>query len=422
MVSPIYIVMFSLAILLFGFLNGYRFALSRSEKKLLNSKNDPKYKKLLKFYRDEEAYTLSFLFLSIFGFCLYATTFTIVYNMNLDLVKAYVSPYTNSALIIDMGVIFLATLFLFIWGWLVPRLVFRLAPVGFIQFFYGIADGLHVLFYPIAKQFYNFSRVFVKEMFNEKNGLNEQILKRAQLSTTVIDDVLNPSFKQNKKLLNNAYDFQDKKAKYVATPRNEIAFVLSTDNIDEVQKAFNETQLSKLIVCEETIDNIIGYVHFMDMLSSPSTLAEIIISISAVPEGMPLPNLLEKLKDEKQSIAWVIDEFGGTTGIVTMEDIYEELFGDIKDEHDHDIIYLEKKESDGNYLFSGRLELSYIREKYGFKFKDDLDVDTLSGYVIQHTNEIPKTGDKIIIDDLEFNILQVKDKKIESLQLIRLNN
>ncbi len=401
---------------LFGFVNGYRYAMLKAEKYFRNSKKeeDKKYKDL---YKEEEKYALTSLFLSILSLCLFATSITMFFRLNRAYIEQELYQFTHSSIVVGLLLIFVSTVALFIFGWFIPRFIFGLNTKVTVRLFAPLSRLFKNIVYPLAKQIYAFSKTFAKEMFNEKSGFSDTILKKSQLSTTMIDDVLNPEYKKNKELLNNAYDFQNIKTKLVATPRNEIYYFLKGADIDEVRAEFETTQLSKLIVCEENIDHVIGYVHYLDMLSNPKSVEAIMKPISAVPEGMPLPTLLDKLKQDKQSIAWVIDEFGGTTGIVTMEDIYEELFGEVKDEHDLDKEYLEKKLPNNEYLFSGRLELSYLEDTYGLQFDEDTDVETLSGYLIQHLNEIPKSGQKVTLNNNLYTIIQVKDKKIESVKL-----
>ncbi len=416
------ITLIALSMLLFAFINGYRVAVMKAEKYFKNKRNEQEVKKYADVYINEEQYALTNLFIGILSLCLYATSITSLFRMNTQLIGNQLSSFTHNILVEVLILIFISTFVLFIFGWFIPRLIFGINPHLSVKIFWPFAQLLHTTTYPLAKRLFQIAKTFVKEMFNEKTGFTNTILKKSQLSTTMIDDVLNPEFKQNKILLENAYEFQEKKTKHVATPRNEIFYCLKNASMSELKKEFEDTKLSKLIVCDENIDQVIGYVHYMDLLNTPARLDQIIKPISAVPEGMPIPNLLEKLNLAKQSVAWVIDEFGGTMGIVTTEDIYEELFGRIKDEHDLDVEYLEKTLPNNEYLFSGRLEISEIQEKYNIKFEEKSDVETLSGYIIQHLNEIPKAGQKVFIDDNEYDIIQVKDKRIESVKLKKNTN
>ncbi|HUQ65593.1 MAG TPA: transporter associated domain-containing protein, partial [Flavitalea sp.] len=164
------------------------------------------------------------------------------------------------------------------------------------------------------------------------------------------------------------------------------------------------------------IDNIQGYIHQLDMFRNPESLRSIILPIPTIPESMNATDLINKFSKERKSIAWVIDEFGGTAGIVTMEDLLEEIFGEIKDEYDTED-FVDKQISADEYIFSGRLELDYISDKYGLEFRDNEETGTLSGYIISEHEEIPKQKERIIIDDYEFDILSVSETRIETVKM-----
>jgi CBS domain containing-hemolysin-like protein len=175
--------------------------------------------------------------------------------------------------------------------------------------------------------------------------------------------------------------------------------------------------LSKLVVYENDIDNIVGYIHQLDLFKNPATVKEVLLPIPTVPESMSATDLMNKFSKERKSIAWVIDEFGGTAGIVTMEDILEEIFGDIKDEYDDTEEFVDKQLSANEFIFSGRLELDFITEKYKLQFPDEEGAETLSGYIIQNNEAIPKQKDRIIFGNYEFDILNVSDTRIETVKV-----
>jgi CBS domain containing-hemolysin-like protein len=176
-----------------------------------------------------------------------------------------------------------------------------------------------------------------------------------------------------------------------------------------------DTKLSKLVVYDGNIDNIQGYVHQLDLFKNPADLSSILISIPAVPESMSVSDLINKLTRERKSMAWVVDEFGGTAGVVTMEDLLEEIFGEIHDEYDTDE-FVEKQLAEGEFMFSGRLELDYLNEKYNLNFEGS-ESETLSGFVIDHHDIMPRQGDRIIVDKFQFEILNMSDTRIELLKL-----
>jgi CBS domain containing-hemolysin-like protein len=188
--------------------------------------------------------------------------------------------------------------------------------------------------------------------------------------------------------------------------------------IEQLKQQFIDTKLSRLVVYNKNIDHIVGYVHQLDLFAAPTSINEILYPIPAVPESMSAADLISKFTRERKSIAWVVDEFGGTAGIITMEDVLEELFGEIQDEYDTEEL-LEKKINDEEFLFSGRIELDYLAEKYGLEWGQE-EAETLSGYIIHYHEKIPSQKERIIIDGYEFEIVQVSDTRIETVKLKRL--
>lgn len=219
----------------------------------------------------------------------------------------------------------------------------------------------------------------------------------------------------NKELFENALSFPNVKIRQCLVPRTEIEAVDITTTVEEARKKLIDTKLSKIVVFDENIDNIQGYIHQLDLFKRPADLKAIILPIFVVPESMSATDLINRFTKEGKSIAWVVDEFGGTAGIVTMEDVLEEIFGEIKDEYDTEE-FVEKKISDAEYIFSGRLELDYLQEKYHLEFHVN-ESETLSGYIIDRHESIPVLKERIIIDNYEFDILNVSDTRIEMVKL-----
>lgn len=220
----------------------------------------------------------------------------------------------------------------------------------------------------------------------------------------------------NKELFENALSLSETKLRECLIPRKEIEAVNINMPLAEVKTKFIETHLSKLVVYDSDIDNISGYIHQLDLFKKPATVKDILLPIPTVPESMSATDLMNKFSKERKSIAWVIDEFGGTAGIVTMEDLLEEIFGEIKDEYDTEE-FIDKQLGPQEFIFSGRAELDHISEKYGLVFPNDGDTETLSGYIIKNNEEIPKLKDHIIIGNYEIDILNVSDTRIEMVKL-----
>jgi CBS domain containing-hemolysin-like protein len=218
--------------------------------------------------------------------------------------------------------------------------------------------------------------------------------------------------------MENAQELPKIKIRQCLVPRKEIIGVSSLSTIEAVKHKFIETKLSKLVVYENNIDHIIGYIHQLDLFKHPSDIKSVLHPIPAVPESMSATDLIGKFSRERKSIAWVVDEFGGTAGIITMEDVLEELFGEIEDEYDTEE-FVEKQIAENEFIFSGRLELDYLEGKYGFEFPGD-DSETLSGFIINYHETIPRQKERIIIDDYEFDVISVSDTRIEMVKMKKL--
>ena len=288
------------------------------------------------------------------------------------------------------------------------------------DFISTITRFLYWLFSSFSTFFVSISEWMLKYIFNVKISNDKEAFSKIDLEQFIqqsrhIDDEENT--KINKELFENALSLSDVKLRACLIPRKEIEGVETTKSIEDVRNKFIETKLSKILVYEQNIDNIVGYVHHLDLFKNPSTLQEIIHPIPAVPETMSASDLINKFSKERKSIAWVVDEFGGTAGIVTMEDLLEELFGEIEDEYDVPESFVDKQIAQNEYIFSGRLELDYITQKYHIKFEGNEDAETLSGYIIQNHQSIPKQKERIIIGNFEFDILNVSDTRIETVKV-----
>jgi len=288
---------------------------------------------------------------------------------------------------------------------------------GFISYttslFYWIFSSLSFFFVKFAEW-------LLKYIFNIKVTERNQVFSKMDLENFIQQSKSHTeedSSELNKELFENALSLSDVKLRECLIPRKEIEAINNKTPVEEVKKRFIDTQLSKLVVYEKDIDNITGYIHQLDMFRHPVNVNDILHPIPVVPESMSATDLMNKFSKERKSIAWVIDEFGGTAGIVTMEDLLEEIFGEIKDEYDLADEHVEKKLAGNEFIFSGRLELDYISEKYKLFFPEDNGSETLSGYIIQNNESIPKEKDKIFSGNYEFDIISVSDTRIETVKV-----
>ena len=218
-------------------------------------------------------------------------------------------------------------------------------------------------------------------------------------------------------LFEKALHLRETRARECMVPRTEIVGIEISATADELARLFSSSRLSRVVVYEEDIDNILGYIHHQQLLARPSSVRSMILDMPFVPEVMRVRDLLNQFIKNQQSIACVVDEFGGTAGLITMEDILEEIFGEIEDEHDQED-YVEEELPEGEYLFSGRLEIDYLNEKYPALQLPEGEYHTLSGYLVMTTEAIPKQGDEIILGRFKFLLASVSDTKIETVRLV----
>src|SRR5690242_3679850 len=276
------------------------------------------------------------------------------------------------------------------------------------------------LFSWLAKYFVSLSEWILKYLFNVKIQNKTQSFSRMdldhyvqQLNMTDSDENL----EMNHEIFENVLSLSETRIRECLIPRKEVVAMDVNSTIEQLKEKFIETKLSKLVVYENNIDNVQGYVHQLDLFKNPQDLRSVLLPIPVIPVSMNASDLINKFTKERKSIAWVIDEFGGTAGIVTMEDLLEEIFGDIYDEYDVQEEFVDKQVAPKEFIFSGRLELDFLAEKYKLAFRQNEETETLSGYIINLHESIPREKDRIIIDDYQFDILKVSQTRIETVKL-----
>jgi putative hemolysin len=312
---------------------------------------------------------------------------------------------------------FLSTLVVLVVGEFLPKAIFRAKNDSLLFFFAPVANFFHSLFLPLSNLFVNISQWILKYIFNvrvnDKNDAFTKVDLEHFFQQSKEQDDENQEL--NTELFENALSLPTVKIRQCLIPRTEIVALDINDTLAEAKTQFIQTQLSKLLVYEDNIDNIVGYIHQLDLFDRPENLRAMLHPIVAVPESMSATDLINKFTKERKSIAWVVDEFGGTSGIVTMEDLLEEIFGEIQDEYDVEE-FVEKQLADDEFILSGRLELDYLNEKYKLNFPLS-DSETLSGYIINEHETIPKQKETIIINNFKFDILTVSDTRIEMVKM-----
>ena len=219
------------------------------------------------------------------------------------------------------------------------------------------------------------------------------------------------------KIFRNAMDFSSMKLRDCMVPRADIIAVNIETDIETLKERFIETGISRILVFKDDIDDIAGYIHVWEIFTHPKDWTSKIASISFVPESMQASKLMSDLMQQRKSIAVVVDEFGGTSGIITMEDLVEEIFGEIEDEYDVKSKFV-KQESNNEYVLSGRVEIDHLNEIYGLGIPESDNYSTVAGFLLHYTQKFPKTYETVIIGDYTFKILKVTDRKIEVVRLI----
>jgi putative hemolysin len=366
---------------------------------------------LSKFIQSPE----TFVGTTLIGYTLFLVCFILLLNaVTAPLWNLLHIPYDWLRLLLD---ILLATFVVLIFAEFIPRAIFRARSNVLLSRLVWVVNVFYQILQPIASAFIGLSNWILKYVFNVRVNKELDAFSRTDADTLFqqTDEDEYDKEELNTELFERASRLPKTRIRQCLVPRKEIIGIENTTTIEEARRKFIETKLSKLVVYEGNIDNIVGYVHQLDLFKAPENLQAILLPIPAVPESMSASDLINKFTKERKSIAWVVDEFGGTAGIVTMEDVLEEIFGEIHDEYDSEE-FVEKQISENEYIFSGRLELDYLTQKYELNFNSD-ESETLSGYIINHHETIPKEKERIIIDDYEFDALSVSDTRIEMVKL-----
>lgn len=406
------ILFFILTLLLMGFFAGIEMAYYSANRLTIEIKKKQggaATQILSRFFQ----YPARFLGTTLIGY----TIFLVFLGLQFSEVMRPIWNYLNigSALVHVILEIALTTLIVLVFAEFIPRAWFRAKSNTMLNRLALITDFFYQMFQPIASGLIDLSEWVLKFVFNIRFDKNKEPFLRSDLKHLFQPREDEERQERNTQLMENAQELPKVKIRQCLVPRKEIIGVDIRSSMEDVKKKFVETKLSKLVVFENNIDHIKGYIHQLDLFKNPEHIGFVLLPIPAVPESMSATDLISKFTKERKSIAWVVDEFGGTAGIITMEDVLEELFGEIQDEYDTEE-FVEKKLAENEYIFSGRLELDYLEEKYDFDFGDD-DSETLSGYIINYHETIPGQKERIIIDDYEFDIMNVSDTRIELVKM-----
>ena len=351
------------------------------------------------------------LFVSNSG--MYITTILVGNNVVMVIYGIFMSDYLDPMLEnvgISLGlrmvlVTLISTLIVLVTGEFFPKAVFRLRPNVFLRVFAIPVFLFYILFFPISYFSVWFGglllRIFTGRKLTHKEG---------ETGGEENED------EHDIKLFRNALDFSEVKLRECIVPRPDIVALSIDSSLDELRELFVKTGLSRILIYRDSIDNVIGYVHSSALFHHPETVKKAVSKILIVPETMSALRLLNLFTKEQKSVAVVVDEFGITAGMVTIEDIMEEIFGEIEDEHDR-LNLKEEQVAPDEYIFSGRLEVDYLNEKYDLNLPENEEYETLAGLILYYNEDIPEEGERISIEDISFEIVSVKSARIEEVRV-----
>jgi len=301
-----------------------------------------------------------------------------------------------------------------------PKVFFQLYANKLIKLFIIPAATFYYLFYPITFFVIKITDGVLLLFFKTAAEVAEISFSKGELGDYIVKQVESVSDKEKLdseiQIFQNALEFSDLKAREVMVPRAELVALDIDKDIQELKDLFMTTGLSKIPVYQNSVDDILGYVHAFELLKKPTSIRSILLPVEFIHEPLPINEVLNRLTRKRKSLAVVLDEYGGTSGIITVEDIVEELFGEIEDEHDQ-VDHYELKVSETEFEFSARLEVDYLNTTYGFSFPEEEFYETLGGLIVHFTEEIPQQGDVFSLAQYEFKILEVSSTKIERIHL-----
>lgn len=314
----------------------------------------------------------------------------------------------------------ISTLIILFTAEFLPKVFFQIYANSLLKILAFPAYLFYVTFTFISDFVIWISDVVLKKFFKTEGDQVQLAFTKVELGNYISEQM--ESIEEHEEIdteiqiFQNALEFSEVKAREVMVPRTEITALELHDSVEDLSKLFTETGYSKILIYKETIDEILGYVHSFDLFKKPKNIGSMIMPVELVPETMLIKDILNVLIKKRKSIAVVVDEYGGTSGIMTVEDIVEELFGEIEDEHDSVDLIEEQKDKD-NFVFSARLEVDYINETYKIDLPEGENYETLGGLIVDFTEEIPAQDEIVTIENFEFKILEVSNTKIDLVAL-----
>ncbi len=331
------------------------------------------------------------------------------------------SPFFQDEFVSLLSQTVLSTLLILFTAEFLPKVFFQIYSNKLIKLLAVPAYFFYLLFYWVSNFIIWISDFILKKFFKTEGDQVQDYFSKVELGNYINEQMSsvsdNDEIDSEIQIFQNALEFSELKARDIMTPRTEISGVDITDSVGELRELFIKTGYSKIIVYQNSIDDVLGYVHSFELFQKPKNIRSVMMTIEYVPETIFIKDLLDILTKKRKSMAIILDEYGGTSGLITIEDIIEELFGEIEDEHDLGEEKIDEEIEEGVYLFSARLDVEYINQKYNLEIPESDSYSTLGGFIVDHTKGFPQNGERINIEKYEFTIHSASNKKIELVKL-----
>ena len=354
----------------------------------------------------------------------------VVYGLYMgDVLVTYFTDYITSSnpivhyIFVDLSLLtqtLISTLIILVTAEFLPKVFFQIYANSLLKIFSFPAYFFYLLFSFISSFVIWITDLILKFLFKTDGDQVQLAFSKVELGNYISEQMksvdINDSVDSEIQIFRNALDFSDLKSREVMVPRAELTAVEIHESIKSLNEYFTQTGHSKILVYNNTVDDILGYVHSFDLFKHPKNIKSILRPVEYVPETMFIKDVLNVLTKKRKSLAVVLDEYGGTSGIITVEDVIEELVGEIEDEHDT-IQLKEQKIDDTNFVFSARLDVDYLNETYNIQIPKNENYETLGGFIVNHTEQIPTKGQEIIIGRFHLTIIEVSNTKIELINL-----
>ena len=329
------------------------------------------------------------------------------------------SSHFNSALILLLVQTFITTMIVLITAEFLPKVIFRIFPNQILKLFSLPIWLFFVMFRPLALLMLHLANLVLKYVLNQKISNDKQVFGKTDL-----DDFLSnvksaegaEDTRVEVEMLQNALDLTDKKVRECMIPRTDIIAMNVLSTIDDIKEKFIDTKLSKLLIYKGTIDRVIGYIHSSDLFKNPKNVKSVLLPISFVPESMLALDMLNQFIENNKGVALVVDEFGGTSGMITIEDVTEEIVGEIVDEHDIEEL-TDEQLSENSYRLLAKIDVEMVNKQYNLDLPESDEYETISGLLLHHFEEIPTINDVIKLEEYQFTIIKVNETTIQEVQL-----